>query len=67
MGTELTVQPLPPTNPDGIDPKSHFIDTINESLDYALHERDDYDMVVLTISNDHKVGKAVGISFRKKD
>jgi hypothetical protein len=68
MGTELTVQPLPPPDSEGIDPMSHFIDTINEILEYALHDREDSDMVGLTINNDHNVGdRAVGISFSRKD
>jgi hypothetical protein len=65
MRTELTVQPLPHPDPDGIDPMSHFIDTINE---YALYNRDVSDNLNLTITNDQNVGdEAVEISFRRND
>jgi hypothetical protein len=68
MGTEMTVQPLPPPDPDVIDPMSHFINTMNEILEYALYDRDDTDMIGLTITNEQNVGdKAVGISFCRKD
>jgi hypothetical protein len=47
---------------------SHFIDTINEILDYAMYDREDSDMVGFTINNDHNVvDRAVGISLRRKD
>jgi uncharacterized protein YkuJ len=68
VGTELTVQQLIPPDPDSIDPMSHFIDKINEILDCALYNRDDFDMVGITITNDQNGGeKAAGISFRRKD
>jgi hypothetical protein len=47
---------------------SRFIDSINEILEYGLHDHEDSDMVGLTINNDHNIGdRAVGISFRRKD
>jgi hypothetical protein len=47
MVTELIVHPLPPTDSDGTDPMTHFIDTINEILGNAMHDRDDSVMVGL--------------------
>jgi uncharacterized protein YdhG (YjbR/CyaY superfamily) len=68
MGTELAVQILPYSDSKGIDPMSHFIDTINEISDYTLYDRGDSDIVGLTIRNDENlVDKAVGIRFRRKD
>jgi hypothetical protein len=68
MGDRANSTTLTSPDPDGIDPMSHFIDTINEILKYALYDRSDSDMVGLNISNDQNVGdKAVGISFRRKD
>jgi hypothetical protein len=68
MGTELTVQHIPTPDPNVIDPMSHFINTMNEILEYALYDRDDTEMIDLTITNEQNVGdKAVGISFRRKD
>jgi hypothetical protein len=51
MGTRLTVKPLTTKNPEGTDPISHFINTINEILKFAMYDRSDSDMVGLTISN----------------
>ena len=65
-GTELTVRLLPP--PDESDPISHFQASVTELFEYALRDRQDSDMVGLTIRNEVNVqDKPIGISFRRKD
>jgi hypothetical protein len=48
---------------------SHFIDTMNEIVEYATYDCSDSDMVVLTIRNEDEnvADKPVGIRFRRKD
>jgi hypothetical protein len=69
MGTQLTVQPLPLTEPENTDPMSHFIDTINDIVEYATYDCSDSDMFGLAIGNEDEnvADRAVGISFRRKD
>jgi hypothetical protein len=69
MGTQLTVQLLPPTDPENTDPMTHFVDTIKDIVEYATHDCRDSDMVGLTISNEDEnvADRAVCISVRRKD
>jgi hypothetical protein len=69
MGTELTVQTLPPTDPANTDLVSYFIDSENDILENATSDCSDSHMVGLTIRyDDEKVEDlAVRISFRRND
>jgi len=67
-GTELPVRLLPPAIGDNQDAITHFQASVNDLFDYALRNVDDSDMVVVTIHNEFNLlGKAIGISFRRKD
>jgi hypothetical protein len=44
-----------PADPDSTDRMSHFIDTLNDILEYAMYDLSDFDMVGLTIRNDENV------------
>jgi hypothetical protein len=68
VGTQLTVQLLPPSAGGDMNPMSHFIASVTNLFEYALRKCRDSDMVGITIRNEVNVqGKAIGISFRGKD
>jgi len=66
VGTQLTVRLLPPSDDD--DPVNHFVNSVNDLFDYALHIVSDIDMVGITIQNrENQNDKPIGTSFRRKD
>jgi hypothetical protein len=70
-GTQLIVRLLPPSEEEekeDSNPMSHFLASVTELFEYALRDREDSDMIGITISNEVNVqDKAIGISFRRKD
>jgi hypothetical protein len=66
MGTQLTVRLSAP--PDDEDPVTHFQDSMDDMLAYALRNCSDADMVGITIQNEvNQNDRPIGISFRRKD
>jgi hypothetical protein len=68
VGTQLTVQMLPPSAGVDTDPMSHFIASVTDLFEYALRDFRGSDMVGITTRNQVNVqDKAIGLSFRRKD
>ena len=66
VGTQLTVR-LQPT-PDGENPVSHFLASVNDLVEHALQGVSDSDMLGVKIQNDiNQNDIPIGISFRCKD
>jgi len=66
-GTELRVRLLPPVLGDNPYALTHFQASVNDLFDYALRNVGDSDMVGVTIHDEvNLLGKAIGISFRRK-
>ena len=65
-GTQLTVRLYPPTTPDA-NPVDHFLASVNDLFEHALQDVGDGDMVGITIHNESKQNKPIGISFRSRD
>ena len=67
-GSQLPVRLLPPIVGEDINPVSHFLSSVTDLFEYALRNRNDSDMVGITITNEVNVrDKDVGISFIRKD
>jgi hypothetical protein len=68
VGTQLTVQLIPPSDRSDTDPMSHFIASVTDLFEYVLRNSTDSDMVGITVCHQVNVkDKAVGLSFRRKD
>jgi hypothetical protein len=68
VGTQLTVRLAPPPEEDGIDPVTHFLNSMTELFEYSLRNSNDSDMVGISIHNEvNQNDKPIGISFRRKD
>jgi hypothetical protein len=68
VGTQLTVRPNPPSEPDTT-PVDHFLASVNDLIEHAaLQDVGDADMVGIAIHNEiNQHGRPIGISFRRRD
>jgi hypothetical protein len=68
VGTQLTVQLLPPSIGGDTNPVPHFLASVTDMLEYAVRNIRGSDMVGQTIRNPINMqDKAIGISFRRRD
>jgi len=66
VGRQLTVRLIPHSG--NTNPVAHFLASVNDFIENALHDIDDSDMVGMTIQNQvNQNDKPIGISFRRKD
>ena len=64
VGRQLTVRLIPPS--DNKNPVAHFLGSVNDLIEHALHDIDDSDNVGMIIENQvNQNGKPIGISFRR--
>jgi hypothetical protein len=68
VGTQLTVQLLPPSIRGDTNPITHFLASVTDMLEYAVRNVRGSDIVGLTIRNTvNRQDKGIGISFRRRD
>ena len=63
---QLTILLIPPS--DNSDPVTHFLASVNDQFENALHDVESADIVGITIQNQvNQNDKPIGICFRRKD